>query len=394
LQIQVESFKKSFADGMILCALIHKYRPNVINWNSLSRERPLENLQLAIDAASKFFDLEKYVSPEDILNLDENAMMVYVSDYYYGISSLRKRDLAGRNIAKVIQFTKENDAKRSEYLAKAKNLVKLIEKAKSQLEDRTIDNTMAGARNRLAEFNNYKANAKNQILAEQLMLEGIFNNLALRLAQKKRPEFTPPPQFSLKFFKDSIIYLEKIEAERNVSLHAELNRQVKLKKIDEEKHFKVYEKLKHWALEKETYLRQPEAVASISEAKLQLMLLEAYHKEKQSITNHSLRSLRLFGEELRREKYEKIDIITSQATEIEKHWALLDELSSAKKPVLEVAFHFSFFSFLSWSSNKKRVVFRIIWSASSTKRKWVFSTCSTSTSTSTSKRTSARRRCT
>jgi hypothetical protein len=42
--------------------------------------------------------LEKYLTPEDIPKLDENSMVIYLSEYYNGIAEQRKLDLAGSKI--------------------------------------------------------------------------------------------------------------------------------------------------------------------------------------------------------------------------------------------------------------------------------------------------------
>ncbi len=57
---------------------IHKHRPKLIDFDSLSKDNKIQNLQTAIDAAFIYFNLEKYLSPEDIGKLDENSMVIYV----------------------------------------------------------------------------------------------------------------------------------------------------------------------------------------------------------------------------------------------------------------------------------------------------------------------------
>src|SRR5579885_3408943 len=99
-----------------------------------------------MDAAEKYLRLEKYLEPSDIPKLDENGMVIYVSEYYYGIAEQRKLDIAARRIGKLIKFTQENDARKKEYSEKAMELVKHIKQVEVILEDRTIDNTMAGAK--------------------------------------------------------------------------------------------------------------------------------------------------------------------------------------------------------------------------------------------------------
>jgi hypothetical protein len=66
----------------------------------------------------------------DIQKLDENSLVVYVSEYYYGIAEQRKLDLAARRIGKVIKLTEENDAMRGEYREKAAQLHALIAKVR------------------------------------------------------------------------------------------------------------------------------------------------------------------------------------------------------------------------------------------------------------------------
>jgi hypothetical protein len=57
-------------------------------------------------------------------------LVVYVSEYYYGIAEQRKLDLAARRIGKVIKLTEENDAMRAEYREKAAQLHDLIAKVR------------------------------------------------------------------------------------------------------------------------------------------------------------------------------------------------------------------------------------------------------------------------
>ena len=103
-------------------------------------------------------------------------MVVYISEYYYGIAEQRKLDLAAARIGKVVKLTEgafayissnnilENDALRAEYASKAQELVNHISKVEKVLEDRTIDNTMAGAKRKIEEFYEYKSKDKSIII--------------------------------------------------------------------------------------------------------------------------------------------------------------------------------------------------------------------------------------
>jgi hypothetical protein len=110
----------------------------------------------------------------------------------------------------------------------------------------------------------------------------------------------------------AVQHLEECEQERKVALHAELNRQIKLVRLDEQ-HAARYDKLKSWIGEKKAYLEKKEIIDSISGAQLQLRLLDAYDKESASLFETSVQSiLKELGKELVREQYEKSSSVTER----------------------------------------------------------------------------------
>jgi len=332
--VKIENFTTSFHDGLALCALIHKHRPKLIDYASLTKENKQHNLRVAIDAAEAYFGLEKYLTPEDIPKLDEKSMVVYISEYYYGIAEQRKLDLAAARIGKVVKLTIENDALRAEYAAKAHELVNHIAKVEKILEDRTIDNTMAGAKRKIEEFYEYKTKDKGIIIGMQLDLEGLYNTLAMKLSHNKRPEFAPPKGQTLKDIEQTIQHLEAVEQERKVALHAELNRQIKLVHQDAQ-HKSRFEKLQSWIAEKTAYLQTKEHITSVSQAQLQLRLLDAYDKESTAVHDGSFHQLKALGGTIVAEKYERSHDIQSREAEIQSGFQKLNELSKAKRPVLD-----------------------------------------------------------
>ncbi|KAJ5074396.1 alpha-actinin-2 [Anaeramoeba ignava] len=332
--VEINDFKKSFADGTALCAIIHKHRPKLIEWENLDPSNPIQNLETAQDAAERYFALEKYITPDEIRRLDENSMVVYVSEYYYGIAEQRKLDLAARRLKKLIILTKENDRLKAEYNATAKNFKATLKRVEKILEDRTIDNTMAGARKRLDLFYDYKAKDKSSLLSDQLNLESNYNNLAMRLAHHKRPEFKPEKGCSLKEVAQDMVHLEECEKEREVALHAELNRQLKLQQMAQQ-HSVRHQKLLQFAKEKEGDLRNKEESFSVSEAQLKIKILDSTEKENASIKSTGVQYLKRITDVLVKEKYEHSQKILTDQKQIDDYFVLLDRLAKEKRPVLE-----------------------------------------------------------
>jgi len=58
------SVRFSFKDGLAFCALIHRHRPDLIDYHKLSKDNPLQNLNTAFDVAEKYLDIPRMLDPE------------------------------------------------------------------------------------------------------------------------------------------------------------------------------------------------------------------------------------------------------------------------------------------------------------------------------------------
>lgn len=62
--VNVQNFHLSFKDGLAFCALIHRHRPDLIDYHKLSKDNPLENLNTAFDVAEKYLDIPRMLDPD------------------------------------------------------------------------------------------------------------------------------------------------------------------------------------------------------------------------------------------------------------------------------------------------------------------------------------------
>lgn len=67
--VNVQNFHLSFKDGLAFCALIHRHRPDLIDYNKLSKDNPLENLNTAFDVAEKYLDIPRMLDPDGTFSL-------------------------------------------------------------------------------------------------------------------------------------------------------------------------------------------------------------------------------------------------------------------------------------------------------------------------------------
>jgi Ca2+-binding EF-hand superfamily protein len=265
--------------------------------------------------------------------LDNKSAFVFTSEFYYGIAAQRKKDLAARRISKLIDFTKVNDALRAEYKDLASKLKALLEKVNGILQDRAVDNTMAGAKAKLAQYYTYKKDDKGVIVGTFLKLEAVFNQLSLRLEDRKRPAFNPGEGLAVTDFRTALAALDKLEAERGVELIAELNRQLHLVQVAHQ-HEARYTKIKAWVEQKQKYLSTKERVESSGAAEYQLNRLASYEDEAIAVQTSTVADLNNLGAELVREKYEHSAKTSAHEAEIKADWERLASLATTKNAVL------------------------------------------------------------
>ncbi|CAF2152013.1 unnamed protein product [Rotaria magnacalcarata] len=192
--VNVQNFHTSFKDGLAFCALIHRHRPDLLDYSKLTKDDPLSNLNLAFDIAEKHLDIPKMLDAEEINNSiksDEKVVMTYVSSYYHAFSTTQKAEQAASRICKVLTINQENEQMMEEYERLASDLLEWIKQKRPWLENRATDNTLDGTQAKLGEFRDYCRSQKPPKLSQKAKLETDFNTLQTRLRLSNRPAFTP-----------------------------------------------------------------------------------------------------------------------------------------------------------------------------------------------------------
>ncbi|XP_063737342.1 LOW QUALITY PROTEIN: F-actin-monooxygenase MICAL2 [Eleginops maclovinus] len=83
--VMITDLTSSWKSGIALCALIHRFKPQLIDFDSLNEEDHSANLQLALDISEREFGIASFTSVKELSTgqeLDKTKMITYLSKFY------------------------------------------------------------------------------------------------------------------------------------------------------------------------------------------------------------------------------------------------------------------------------------------------------------------------
>lgn len=337
--VNVQNFHMSFKDGLAFCALIHRHRPELIDYNKLSRENALENLNTAFDVAEKHLNIPRMLDAEDMITSvkpDERCVMAYISSYYHAFSGAQQAETAANRICKVLKINQENEKLMEEYEKLASSLLEWIEKMRPWLENRTPNSTLQETQKKLEDFRDYRGQHKPPKLEEKAKLETTFNSLQTRLRLSNRPAYLPCDG---KLISDIVTAWKKLENAEKGFEEWLLSEMQRLERLDH-----LAQKFKHkcdtheeWSKGKEDLLCNTDYKnCSLNELKALKKKHEAFDSDLAARDDRVTQIIEI-GQELNSLHYYDVQSVNDRSEAITSHWNVLKQLTEKRKDDLQEA---------------------------------------------------------
>uniref|UniRef100_A0A804HIN7 Actinin alpha 1 n=1 Tax=Homo sapiens TaxID=9606 RepID=A0A804HIN7_HUMAN len=304
--VNIQNFHISWKDGLGFCALIHRHRPELIDYGKLRKDDPLTNLNTAFDVAEKYLDIPKMLDAEDIVGTarpDEKAIMTYVSSFYHAFSGAQK-------------------------------LLEWIRRTIPWLENRVPENTMHAMQQKLEDFRDYRRLHKPPKVQEKCQLEINFNTLQTKLRLSNRPAFMPSEGRMVSDINNAWGCLEQVEKGYEEWLLNEIRRLERLDHLAEKFRQKasIHEA---WTDGKEAMLRQKDyETATLSEIKALLKKHEAFESDLAAHQDR-VEQIAAIAQELNELDYYDSPSVNARCQKICDQWDNLGALTQKRREALE-----------------------------------------------------------
>uniref|UniRef100_G1KBC2 Actinin alpha 2 n=1 Tax=Anolis carolinensis TaxID=28377 RepID=G1KBC2_ANOCA len=336
--VNIQNFHTSWKDGLGLCALIHRHRPDLIDYSKLSKDDPLRNINLAMDVAEKYLDIPKMLDAEDIVNTpkpDERAIMTYVSCFYHAFAGAEQAETAANRICKVLAVNQENEKLMEEYERLASELLEWIRRTTPWLENRTPERTMAAMQKKLEDFRDYRRKHKPPKVQEKCQLEINFNTLQTKLRISNRPAFMPSEGKMVSDIASAWQRLEQAEKGYEEWLLNEIRRLERLEHLAAKFRQKASSH-ETWAYGKlEQILQQKDyEAASLTEIRALLRKHEAFESDLAAHQDR-VEQIAAIAQELNELDYHDAASVNDRCQKICDQWDRLGTLTQKRREALE-----------------------------------------------------------
>uniref|UniRef100_A0A2K6U8P0 Spectrin beta chain n=1 Tax=Saimiri boliviensis boliviensis TaxID=39432 RepID=A0A2K6U8P0_SAIBB len=329
--VNVHNFTTSWRDGLAFNAIVHKHRPDLLDFESLKKCNAHYNLQNAFNVAEKELGLTKLLDPEDV-NVDqpdEKSIITYVATYYHYFSKMKALAVEGKRIGKVLDHAMEAERLVEKYESLASELLQWIEQTIVTLNDRQLANSLSGVQNQLQSFNSYRTVEKPPKFTEKGNLEVLLFTIQSKLRANNQKVYTPREGRLISDINKAWERLEKAEHERELALRTELIRQEKLEQLAA--------RFDRKAAMRETWLSENQRLVSQDNFGLELAAVEAAVRKHEAIETDivaysgRVQAVDAVAAELAAERYHDIKRISARQHNVARLWDFLRQMVAARR---------------------------------------------------------------
>ncbi|XP_076879777.1 F-actin-monooxygenase MICAL2 isoform X17 [Brachyhypopomus gauderio] len=221
--VSVTDLSTSWSSGLAFCALIHRFRAHLIDYDSLNEGDPAGNAQLAFDVTEREFGIKPFTTGKELASgqePDKNAMVTYLSKFY---------ELFRGTPFPPSDSRKEMDRNKDEFQPIYRSLSltqprKRIPKDEKKVDDndsfykrrRKVSNYLEEATNLSSQSSSLNLEGRElkenkvKFMASQLLAKFEQSTQSCTLRQKKKAQTQNAREFHKKSIKEKAVHLSSL----------------------------------------------------------------------------------------------------------------------------------------------------------------------------------------
>ncbi|XP_055907401.1 dystonin isoform X24 [Eupeodes corollae] len=230
--VRVNDFTGSWRDGLAFSALVHRNRPDLLDWRKARTDRPRERLESAFSIVEKEYGVTRLLDPEDVdtNEPDEKSLITYISSLY---------DVFPEPPSIHPLFDMESQRRVHEYRDLAQQFIYWCREKTAYLQERSFPSTLIEMKRLLSDLNRFHTDEVAPRKREKTKLVQIYKELERYFESIGEIEVEPelrPDSIEKVWYR-----LQTALADRDHILQQEIERLERLQRLGD----KVQREIKH-----------------------------------------------------------------------------------------------------------------------------------------------------
>lgn len=267
LEGRPKNFTRNWKDGRVFNALLHRYYPDRVDFDSLDPANAADNIEHAFKNFEEI-GVDRLIEVEDMLvdKPDDKQVMCYVSELFKLLSQQDQAKNARDHVINFIQFQRRIQGLCDEYEAGAKGYTAFVDNQIAEWEKKELAGDKSAAQQDIEDFKTYITKVQPDFDVQRIDLETLYANVQTELNAKGMlpwdcPESLQPASLEAanhRLNKGKEEYFDKIREHRFTFI------EVKDQKVDENQQKEIEKAFDHFDQDNTAFLEREEFFAAMS----------------------------------------------------------------------------------------------------------------------------------
>ena len=190
----VTNFTKNWRSGLAFCALIHRHRPELLNYDDCLTKSNAENLELAFSLAEEHVGIPRLLDVVDVDtdDADDKSIMTYVMEYFLAFAGDNLKEKAAQQAADWLNFLRELRNRQNDYERRARALVGFCQENGASFGSFDLGTTLAEAEAAFTTLRDFVGTTKPVQEVEKMDVEALFGDIQTTLVVNNLAPYVPP----------------------------------------------------------------------------------------------------------------------------------------------------------------------------------------------------------